>query len=342
MRNLLSYQLLKGEASENICVITDSYPSYPSYLRHGNTSDVLLKAKKGDSMEELFLRMNGGMISSANWSEIGADQFYTNNLINEPLKVLNSIKRITSCKNDHISTFMKYSMDISGTKEVRAQIAEIIRADGASGQLKLTKDYPSKDFKKYIKELKLSGGEKHAVGVIYSKSIKNKELISYSILYKNIKTIIKNTKKFCKKNKLPKNFKGYQTKIDFFANSFEGETFLEQEIVHFIRKDLQRESFPVFTSSFRKFYHTVKSFKKDEELLKGDKMNFDFLLSSSHDNTNHKLVEKMLRSALDGTIGNHEDRANFLYTFGYYSSKKESKSTLDSARKRACQGFKIP
>ncbi len=80
---------------ENLCLVTSSQLGRITYGGKNDLSNVLSRAKAGQTLEQIFLESNSGMISSAAWSEAGIPQYLMNKTAQLGMNVLQKVDAVT-------------------------------------------------------------------------------------------------------------------------------------------------------------------------------------------------------------------------------------------------------
>lgn len=80
---------------EGLCLVTSSQLGRITYGGKNDLSNVLSRAKAGQTLEQIFVESNSGMISSAAWSEAGIPQYLMNKTAELGMNVLQKVDAVT-------------------------------------------------------------------------------------------------------------------------------------------------------------------------------------------------------------------------------------------------------
>lgn len=104
MKQKLLQDEIDGKNLDKLCLYTSSSTGRIAYGRDGDIIGQLEKSKPGQTLENLFLKVKAGMISSAAWSEIGLPEYFSKKTVEEGYKTLQALDKITrgqfTCESD--------------------------------------------------------------------------------------------------------------------------------------------------------------------------------------------------------------------------------------------------
>jgi hypothetical protein len=99
LKKLIAIQA-SATPNEKLCILTDSYIDRPATIRPLMSSEAIEQANDGESLNDVFLRMSGGMTSAAAWSDSNFDYRFAQNLYLDPSDILTSLESYSaSCQN---------------------------------------------------------------------------------------------------------------------------------------------------------------------------------------------------------------------------------------------------
>lgn len=105
---IMKQKLLQDETNnenlDKLCLYTSSSMGRITYGQDKDILSQLKSARPGQTLENLFLKVRSGMISSAAWSEIGLPEYFAKETVEQGYKALQSLDKITrgqfSCESD--------------------------------------------------------------------------------------------------------------------------------------------------------------------------------------------------------------------------------------------------
>lgn len=104
MKQKLLQDEISGENLDKLCLYTSSSTGRITYGQNQDILAQLKAAKPGQTLENLFLKVRSGMISSAAWSEIGLPEYFAKETVEQGYKTLQALDKITraefSCESD--------------------------------------------------------------------------------------------------------------------------------------------------------------------------------------------------------------------------------------------------
>lgn len=105
---IMKQKLLQDETSDEnldkLCLYTSSSTGRITYGQDQDILAQLKSARPGQTLENLFLKVRSGMISSAAWSEIGLPDYFAKETVEQGYKTLQALDKITrgeySCESN--------------------------------------------------------------------------------------------------------------------------------------------------------------------------------------------------------------------------------------------------
>jgi hypothetical protein len=103
MRRKLTNDYLQPKSLDSLCLITSSSPGRIAFARNTDPMSLIENAKQGTSLEDIFLKTDAGMISSAAWNEIDLPKYLTEKTVDNGYKTMMNMDKIVrrpgSCEN---------------------------------------------------------------------------------------------------------------------------------------------------------------------------------------------------------------------------------------------------
>jgi hypothetical protein len=125
MRKKLVNDQFDSKDLDKLCLVTSSQLGRITYGGDNDLSNVLARAKPGQTLEQVFLESNSGMISSAAWTEAGVPQYLTTKTTSAGMTVLQSLDQIT--RYDGIcDSIVEANAAICASPSVRDEVFEML------------------------------------------------------------------------------------------------------------------------------------------------------------------------------------------------------------------------